>query len=122
MLPETSCNKVVLCMFYYKGLGFVFHRRSYAEDRRVCYVTVTPAPGESGGTTAATDLHLPCRVWQRALDVDRDMVAGCSVHFKFDLLPPFPAFIPSLCLRVSGTCTYTLKAASRWICLQLEVQ
>lgn len=87
---DESCLVVVGCRLV-GGAGppplcdwcIMLCRKLWADDRRPCYVTVFPSPLQalSDHTTPADSI---------------------SLHFKYDLLPPFPAFTPSLSLRIPG--------------------
>ena len=46
------------------------------------------------------DDHRPC--YMSVLQSPELATKECVIHFKFDLLPPFPSFYPSVCLKISG--------------------
>lgn len=76
--------------------NFLFYnhiRRSVIDDQsHQCYVTVCSVPSPR-----------PCPDCQHTLfgRVDEKCLKHCfAVHFKYDLLPPFPIFNPSICLRM----------------------
>ena len=58
--------------------------RDNDDEHRACYVSILPRPPQPPGTTPAPDHSL-------------------SIHFKFDILSPFPSFIPTLSLKIPGT-------------------
>ena len=57
------------------------------EEQRTCYVTILPRPPHPPRATPTPNHSL-------------------SVHFKYDVLPPFPSFIPALSLRMPGGSCY----------------
>ena len=84
--PDRGGDKGGNCMWWSHCCVCVCSlRRSCAgEDRRTCYITILPSPPSLPSTLTPT------------------LADNFSLHFKFDLLAPFPAFIPSLSLKIPG--------------------
>lgn len=57
--------------------------RDKDDEQRACYVSILLCPLQPPGTTPTLDHAL-------------------SIHFKFDILSPFPSFVPTLSLKIPG--------------------
>ena len=64
--------------------------RDKDDEQRACYVSILQCPPHPPGTMPTPDPSL-------------------SIHFKFDILSPFPSFVPPLSLKIPGSYMYPLS-------------
>ena len=65
----------------------------------VCYLLTFSRPSRR---TSAEDFCRPCYISILPSFPPSTLSTPYSLHLKFDLMPPFPSFIPSLSLRVES--------------------